>query len=323
MKIFCQLFSISCWLLLFTMTNSFLRRTLVRKICSRRFLSSTGIGLSQKVPFGVADQIISKDYQLPFYSPSINSEDNFAYILRYNASNKDILEIYSTENKKMKPFYLDFLSGQWNQRRKEAKSELVTKAFGKTDIIIDFTAGIGRDSMILASSGKKMILFEQNIILFLLLQNALQRFFSVHPSFQERIQLHYGKAQSQQETIQTLLSVSNSNFSKVSVYLDPMYPESMDERKAKVKKETQMIHALLKASNQHYSNETEFENEENNRSLFETAKQVANDRIVVKRDLSGLSLQVPEKRTGQLLLPHSKVMGSNQRFDIYFINQLS
>jgi hypothetical protein len=179
--------------------------------------------------------------------------------------------------------------------------------------------------MILAASGKKMVLVEQNLILYLLLQNALQRLLQSSPKYQNNIFLIHGRSQDSFEAVEEKLGLLNPRGSgKVSVYLDPMYPIAMDDRKAKVKKETQIIHDLLSLSGLHFSDETKSTSEENDRQLFQLARSLATDRVVVKRDLHcpPLSLTSSESLGAAPILPHSKVEGSGQRFDVFFVPQL-
>jgi hypothetical protein len=298
------------------------------------------------------------------------------------------------------PFSIDFNSMKWKNRFKQAKKELVVKAFGKAspvslsslsplspvaptsrDLIVDLTAGLGRDSLIIAlGSGRRVIMIEPNTILFLLLQNALDRYKLLNPSLfkDHNLVLLHGKAQDLVPKIRNLISASSnavtaggevgdgaaaggvaatgasgisisssvavntfnnhsqSLSSKVSVYLDPMYPDPHDDRKSAVKKETQLINEILSLTDDHYNLITEQQHLENEKQLFSIAKQLSNDRIVVKRDISASSLTLVETRevegserereekgkSVENIYPHSLIKGNTQRFDIYYRNQL-
>jgi len=79
------------------------------------------------------------------------------------------------------PIYIDFVSGKMRYRSKQAglHRELIGKAMGlrpcDNPIIIDATAGWGRDSFILATLGFRVTMLEQSLILHTLLQDALNR----------------------------------------------------------------------------------------------------------------------------------------------------
>jgi 16S rRNA (guanine1516-N2)-methyltransferase len=84
-----------------------------------------------------------------------------------------------------------------------------------------------------------------------------------------------------------------------------MYQPNTVGKKSSVKKETQILHHLV--------DPIEGSQEDNNKSLLETAMRLSTTRIVVKRPLKSPPLANAK--------PHSCVEGSTQRFDLYFMNQ--
>jgi hypothetical protein len=332
---------------------------------------------------GIAEIARKNDYLLFILHKEVIHSSSVLQLIPLNQTSKD----HRT------PFSIDFNSIKWKNRFKQARKELVVKAFGKAspvslssfsvssaptspDMIIDLTAGLGRDSMILAlGSGRRVIMVEQNTVLFLLLQNALDRYKLINPTLfkENNLVLLHGKAQDLAPKIQTLISscsnittylsshsaAATSSFPsssqaldvgnasqtsisspKISVYLDPMYSDPHDERKSAVKKETQLINEILSLTDEHYHLLSESQHLQNEQQLFSIAKSLANDRIVVKRDISASSLKLVETRDGNerervneerdergeilenSIYPHSLIKGNTQRFDIYYCNQL-
>jgi 16S rRNA (guanine1516-N2)-methyltransferase len=101
--------------------------------------------------------------------------------------------------------------------------------------IIDATAGLGTDSLTLASRGHKVKAIEAHPVLFALLKDALIRArqsVDLAPII-ERIQLFYGDAKA------LLPECSEADV----IYLDPMFPDS--QTKAKPKKSMQLLQKLL------------------------------------------------------------------------------
>ena len=115
-------------------------------------------------------------------------------------------------------------------------NETVAKAIGCKShyrpTVLDATAGMGRDSLIMAMLGCKVIMQERNFAIYHLLENALTRlkddsFFK--PEIIERLSLH------QQNSIQSF----QTNQEIDVIYLDPMFPER--KKSALVKKEMRLF----------------------------------------------------------------------------------
>lgn len=207
----------------------------------------------------------------------------------------------SSSLKKMKPFKIDFVESLTKPRNKDAKSELVCRAVGNANVVVDLTAGLGRDSFVLASSGYTIKMVERNEGLFLLLEDGISRLKSVNPSIGSRMTLLKRSSCS----INNLRDLQIEQNESVAVYVDLMYPANKVGKKAMVKKETQILHHLV--------SKVEGEDEVNNRAVFETALKLATTRVVVKRPINAEPLLS--------LPPHAVIKGSTQRFDIYFANQ--
>lgn len=252
--------------------------------------------------------------------------DNFEY--RIETIENRVSLVFTNTLQRENPFCIDFVE---NAKRFERSPQLeqVCKAVGKCDLVYDLTAGLGRDSLVLAMTGRSVVMLERNEMLFKLLDDGLKRLASHRlklqlPPLQLKL-LHQDSTgdgfsyvditnnNSTQESSSSLSSSATTRKSAVCVYLDPMYPAGTTGRRAQVKKETQILHRLL--------GDAQGNDEDNNRQLFHAAKRIviaggnSSSRIVVKRPARAAPLLN--------LVPHSVVEGSTQRFDIYFANRLS
>jgi 16S rRNA (guanine1516-N2)-methyltransferase len=193
------------------------------------------------------------------------------------------------------PFYLDFTDKKLLYRIKHVslRKELLAKALGTSPkehpIIIDATAGLGRDSFILAALGYTPILFERSQILFILLRDAMQRGSKIPEiaNILQKMSLNFEdsckwmKVHSKQADI---------------VYLDPMFPQR--KKSASVKKEMLILQNLLEKS-------------DNEQELLHNALACACKRVVVKRPR--LAPPLAEKK------PHFSLAGTTSRFDVYLL----
>ena len=223
------------------------------------------------------------------------------------------------------PFRIDFTSPSAQLRKRQSKSELVCKAFGNTRQVIDLTAGLGRDSFMLAAAGFNVFLVERNPVLFFLLQDAVKRLRISDPNLGHRLQLVRGDSTDIVDWNDLLQrigvfddtqspSIREVDPTTLGVYLDPMYESNEVGRKANVKKETVMLHRLVAPQHQttetsSYQRSVDQNYVDNNKGLFTSALRLFGSRIVVKRPLKAAALlDMP---------PQTQVKGSTHRFDIY------
>lgn len=192
---------------------------------------------------------------------------------------------------KSKPFIIDFTEGAWIYRLQQAslRKEAIARAMGshpnKHPRIIDATAGLGRDSFLLAALGFHVTLLERSTIVHALLKDALERARAntkLAPIV-NRMELHCVDACD-------YLSKQQCDI----VYLDPMFPAR--EKTAQVKKEMVILQTLLGKDS-----DTD--------ALFRAALTCATQRIVVKRPRLAAGL------TG--IDPSFSLTGKSSRFDVY------
>lgn len=203
----------------------------------------------------------------------------------------EFLGLQNTREKRFSPFHIDFLAGRLLYRSQQAglRKELIGRAMGchpkDKPTIIDATAGLGRDSFILATLGFNVIALERSPILYALLKDALGRA-QKQPSIAPIIErIHLIHADAHRWLIDKKADV---------IYLDPMFPER--QKSASVKKEMVILQELLGK-------------DEDAEALFKLALTCATHRVVVKRPR--LSAAIDARA------PHFSLSGKSSRFDIY------
>ena len=193
--------------------------------------------------------------------------------------------------------FIDFISGRLAHRRQYGggKNQPLARAIGlsskKIPHVIDATAGMGRDSFVLASLGCHVQMLERSPIIAELLADALFR------ASQDETTTEISQRMS-------ILCVNASDYllnaPKVEViYLDPMYPEK--RKSAAVKKDMQALQLLV-------GKDTDSD------KLLAAALQTATTRVVVKRPKSAPCLSG--------IQPTSTISSPNTRYDIYSIKAI-
>lgn len=201
------------------------------------------------------------------------------------------LELRLTGRGSPGPVYVDFGAGATGRRGRQAsiRDEALARAAGLgrgwRPEIVDATAGLGRDSFILAALGCRVHAWERHPLIAALLRDGLDRA-AREPALQAtvaRITLRQGDSSE-------LLAGMQADV----VLVDPMHPPR--SKSAAVKKEMQILQHLLGQ-------------DENAPGLLASALSAARDRVVVKRPRHALPLTGPE--------PMHSVTGKSTRFDIY------
>lgn len=188
-------------------------------------------------------------------------------------------------NNLAKPIYVDFV--EYNKNSNE-----LIKACGinnKNRInVLDCTAGLCKDSYILANNNCNIVAIEKNKIVCSLLWDGFCRGYK-----DDNIKNILNNI--------TLVNDDSVNFLKTTkmlfdcVYLDPMFDRSKKSRL--VKKEMQFFHNLIEES-------------EDKQELFYLAFEKAKNRVVVKRSLHSNFLIDNIK-------PSFQIKGKTIRYDVY------
>jgi 16S rRNA (guanine1516-N2)-methyltransferase len=229
---------------------------------------------------------LADELGIPFFAGKLEA-NSFLYLLLLT---HDYLGLLKPGDKK--PFHLDFLSGKIHYRSQQAglRKELLARAMGmkpgEQPVIVDATAGLGRDSFILATLGFEVIMLERSPVLFALLRDAMDRARTDTEmrAVIERMHLVHADAHG---WLQSPPPID-------IVYLDPMFPER--QKSASVKKEMVILQELLGK-------------DEDADSLFQLALTCAARRVVVKRPR--LAVNIGERA------PNFTLTGKSSRFDIY------
>ncbi len=194
------------------------------------------------------------------------------------------------------PVAVDFGSGAMRHRRRAGHNEMLGRAVGVGKRgglrVVDATAGLGRDSFVLADLGCEVTLCERNPLFACLLDFALSAAREGDdPWLNEvcrRMRLHRGPAQELELDADV-------------IYLDPMFPERA--KSAAVKKEMALFQLLLR------------EEPEDGGALLSWALSRPVARVVVKRpprapDLGGCA-------------PSHRISGKAIRYDVYVMRSLA
>lgn len=209
------------------------------------------------------------------------------------------LQLVQSDTHSPGPIYIDFSSGSIAHRRLfgGGKGQTMAKAvcLNKTPspIILDATAGMGKDAFVFASLGAEVILMERSPISAALLSDALQRaaLDEEIADIIKRMHFIYGDAR--------LLGRSEgAQLTKKPdiIYLDPMFPHR--KKSALVKKEMLAFQSLIGDDN-------------DSGELLNHCRPLANKRIVVKRPIKAPYLDNQKPSLSMTMKKH--------RFDIYLL----
>ncbi len=155
--------------------------------------------------------------------------------------------------------------------------------------VVDATAGLGEDALLLAAAGFRVRLFERNAVISLMLQDALHRA-ALDPALAEvvaRMELSPGDS---------IAELPGMDPAPDVVYLDPMFPERT--KSAAVKKKFQLLHHL----------ERPCDDEE---ELLAAAFAARPRKVVVKRPPKGPWLAGKK--------PSHSIEGKAVRYDCYVL----
>lgn len=181
----------------------------------------------------------------------------------------------------------DFLNISSAARRKQAQGERLIKAVqGRQHqplTILDATAGMAADAMLMASMGHQVLALERSAVVYELVQDGLQRAAKAGLSPLPELRLA--------EAVDWLTDNPQRQFDVV--YLDPMFAEP--HKRALPRKSMQLLRRLEPG-------------EPGAGMLFDLAKQRARLRLVVKRPAKGTPLGGS---------PNYSIKGQRVRFDIY------
>lgn len=200
------------------------------------------------------------------------------------------------------PIAAQFGSAAMRHRRRAGQNELLGRAVGvgkKSQLqVLDATAGLGRDSFVLADSGCQVLLCERHPLILELVASGLDQARRFGDEWLRavaaRMQLYPGDAR--QLSPATLCSVD-------VIYLDPMFPAR--DKSASVKKDMALFQALLGAG--------ESATDADDLLLWALDQSVA--RVVVKRPAKASVLAGSK--------PSHVIAGKAVRYDVYVLGPIA
>lgn len=188
------------------------------------------------------------------------------------------LELRDLHDPKTGPVFVDFVEGKARHRLQfgGGKGQDIAKAVGlhklNQPFVVDATAGLGRESFVLASLGCQVTLLERSPVVHALLQDGLQRALGCADTdirgIAERMTLY------QTDAAVWLKSLTCEQYPDV-VYLDPMFPEK--RKSALVQKEMRFFHEIVGVDT-------------DSDELLDVARASVKHRVVVKRPVHALEL---------------------------------
>ncbi len=235
-------------------------------------------------------EALAKQWQLPL----AEAQPETAFVLEVGAFG---VQLRWLEQPKMLPLQIHFDEGKAAYRAAQAriKDEAIARACGlqklKQPHILDGTAGLGRDALVLAQLGATVGLNERNPVVAILLDDGLQRLQSSVPELAQRLYFAGTDCFSADHAFPAPVDV---------VYLDPMYPKGDRKARAAVKKDMQMFQQLV-------GSDLDAD------LLLAPALNIAKHRVVVKRP------QHADFLAGKK--PDTQVVSKKHRFDIYLVSK--
>lgn len=225
-------------------------------------------------------------------------------VVDIDAANVDVLLAVTPERlearqpgSRVGPVFAEFAAGAFGHRRTmPLRQEALVRAVGFRGVpieVIDATAGLGRDAMVLAAAGCSVVAIERHAVTHALLADGLERAARdpvLAPVIEERLTLLHDDAAKYLAARVTPPDV---------VYLDPMFPGRTGS--AVAKKELRLL-GLLAAD------------DEDADALFAAALASGAARIVVKRPRLAPPLEAPGAPPVT-----SRLLGRSSRFDVYVL----
>ena len=235
-------------------------------------LNQKAIKLSKKIklPFAGSLEGLKKSHE--------DHEDNFLLVV-----SEDLIYLKKGLAGTSKPIYCNFC--KWSKENKRNNLVRTMRGLPQKGVIIDATAGLGRDALILSSLVERVILIERVPWVSALLEDGLKNSIEHLPYLSNtRVICSDSK--------KFLLNLKTK---PDAIYLDPMF-ENMG--KSKAKREVQALRDLTIQSNE--------------KELLEVALKKAKDRVVVKR----------HKKVKNLagIKPTFSLTGRVVRYDVYSIS---
>ena len=235
---------------------------------------------------------LARELRLPFFDVETTTTIRRPEFLLVQTTER--LELRETRCGATRPIYVDFIGGPLGFRRLSGRSrrQPIAQAVGLRSgpvTVVDATAGLARDSFLLACLGCTVTAIERSPVLAALVRDGIIRAEHHSPQLDTvlaRFKLILGDAR-------TVLRSMTGSDAPDAVYLDPMYAPG--KKAALVKKEMRVCRRLVG-------------DDPDAGELFEAACRVAKKRVVVKRQLHAPPLGPKPTTTHR---------GTRVRYDVY------
>ncbi|MDO6565354.1 class I SAM-dependent methyltransferase [Amphritea sp. 1_MG-2023] len=261
---------------------------------------SANIGVCYVDEAGHEDaQALAQRLNLPLLDHYDLRDEQYSQLLICEAGSR---RLQQTGRKAPGPVLADFVSGAVAHRRKfgGGKGQMIAKAVGiKGSIrpqVTDVTAGLGRDSFVLATLGCEVQMVERSPIIHALLESGLQQALCDPEVADIAARMQLVNA----DSIDWLAEQLTANHRPQVIYVDPMFPHT--EKSALVKKEMRAFRDIVG-------------DDQDSAALLERALNLAEYRVVVKRPRKAPAIE------GQT--PSYQLNGKSSRYDIYTLKSLS
>ena len=244
------------------------------------------LALSQRLGLPLLDQWDLKD-------------ERFSLLLICDGGTR---RLQQTGRKAPGPVQADFVSGAVAHRRKfgGGKGQMIAKAVGiKGSVrpqVADVTAGLGRDSFVLATLGCEVTMVERSPIIHALLEAGLEQAQRDPEVADIASRMHLVHS----DSIEWLQSQQVTEHRPQVVYVDPMFPHT--DKSAMVKKEMRVFRDVVG-------------DDDDSAALLSAALEAAENRVVVKRPRKAPVID------GQA--PGYELSGKSSRYDIYPLKSLA
>ncbi len=245
-------------------------------------------------------QYYCKQYGLIAIKNMMEITTDSDFLLELNSQG---LQLHNLLLPRQHPLSIDFCTGKYAYRRQfgGGKSQLIAKAFalhkGIRPRVLDTTAGLARDSFVLASLGCSVHMLERSAPVAALIDNALQRAANCPDivDIVQRLSLQHCNSISYLHN-----QLEDKTKQPDMIYMDPMFPQK--KGKALVKKEMQVLQQIIGA-------------DEDAEKLLILARELAQYRVIVKRPAKAPFLANQK--------PDLQIASKKQRFDIYINRGIS
>jgi len=239
-------------------------------------------------------QALARHLNLTFYAQEL-----FASRYALNLSEAG-LQLESHPSLRQNPIKVDFTSGKMGHRLAQAEpkqglAQALGLKKGYRPTIIDATAGLGGDSLVISRLGCSLTLIERSPIIAALLADGLER-----ARASEALQEIVNRMTLIVEDASHFISCLPENSYPQVIYLDPMYPDDV-ETKALNKKEMRVLKELVGP-------------DLDSQKLLEISLKRCLKRVVVKRPKLA--------RVIGNMSPTYVVKGKSTRYDVYLISPI-